>query len=148
MDAPQLHLLLNHVPLFFPLIATLLLASAFIFRSKDLRIASYWLFVVAALFVIPVYKSGERAEHTIKNYPGSSRALIHDHERSAKPAALLLELIGVTSLLLLFVRKLRGSTLISSSLLVAAILLIALMARTAHLGDSFATKRSAPKIQI
>ena len=134
VSAVQIHLLLNHVPLFFSLVAALLLFAALIFKSSDLRYAAYAFFILGALVALLVYKSGHQAEHIAKNYPGMIRSLMKDHERSAFGAMILVESVGFLSLVLCFLKNSRVQALGSWFLLAVSLALILFMARASHLG--------------
>jgi len=138
MNGAQIHLLLNHMPLFLPAIGAGLVAFGLIAKSRDNRNMGAGLILIGAIAAIAVYLTGEGAENILKNYPGSSRLLIEDHAAAALPTLIMLELSGAASLVLLYgsrTKKAFGEKrwVWGMLLLLSAVALIA-VARTAHLG--------------
>lgn len=98
----HVHLLLNHFPIVGAIFGLLLLVYAIAKDSKELKQASYWLFIIIALLAIPVYLSGEQAAEIIHDLPGVSDTFIHEHESVAEQAFIALEILGAISLAGLF----------------------------------------------
>lgn len=94
----HLHLLLNHWPIIVPMVALLLLAFAWLRRSEPTARTGLALLVGAALVVLPVYLTGEAAEHAVDGAPGVTEALIEQHQDAALIAALALGALGAFSL--------------------------------------------------
>jgi hypothetical protein len=138
MNGAQLHLLINHLPVLLPVIGATLIGFGILLASTEHKRIGAWLLVVSALSVIPVYLTGDPAEHIVKNYPEISRLLIHDHENSALLSLIALEITGVASLLLLYdsYYKTRFSLKIRTwiALLLLSLISFVFIARTAHLG--------------
>jgi hypothetical protein len=137
-NAAQVHLLLNHLPVIIPLVAILVFAGSFFLRESAgvVRRIGLCLFVLSAITAIPTYLTGEPAEKIVKNYPNVSRALIHDHEKSAKYSFIAIEIIGAMALLLLLAQK-AGKAIpgaIWGLLFLLSSLMFAHIAWTAHLG--------------
>jgi uncharacterized membrane protein len=138
LNGAQLHLLINHFPVLIPLLGAPVLALGLLRRSETLRDVGGAFLVFGALAAIPVYLTGQPAESVIKNYPGTSRMLIHDHEGVALFALIWAELSGAAALALLLFARL-GKPLARRSWPWVAVILLSLvtfivMARTAHLG--------------
>src|SRR6266542_3751374 len=70
MNATHIHLFLNHIPLISAAVAILLIAIGVVKKSAELKKASLWIFVVAALITIPVYLTGEPADGIIDHRGG------------------------------------------------------------------------------
>ncbi len=91
-NGPQMHLMLNHLPIvgFIFLVPILLLV---IWRGDDRirRLALLGTFVVA-LLAIPAYLTGEPAEEGVEHLPGVTESAIHEHEEAAE-ASLVVALI-------------------------------------------------------
>jgi uncharacterized membrane protein len=138
MNAPQLHLLLNHFPVLIPVIGIFLLLIGILFKLDWLKETAAWFFVLAALFAIPVFLSGEPAEELIEKLPGVSKSLIHEHEEMAEAALIVIEVLGLASLVVAAGVRLK-KTFASRSwawavLLVLSFVTAGLMGWTAHLG--------------
>jgi len=138
MNPAQFHLLVNHLPVLVPAIGSLLAGSGLLLNSKDLRQAGAWLVVLGAVAAIPTYLSGDPAENVLKNYPGTSRLLIKDHESSALVSMILLEFTGAVALL--FAYGTQAKKAFADKRWAWAILLFlsavsfVFVARTAHMG--------------
>jgi hypothetical protein len=135
MNLAHAHLLLNHLPPLGTLFGLLLLGAAAMRRSGELARASLVTFVAAALLALPTYFTGDPAEKLVENLPGVSEAAIGTHEDSAEVSLVAVLALGAFSLAVLWLRRGRDiphGLLIAS--LVAALIVTALLAWTAHLG--------------
>jgi uncharacterized membrane protein len=94
----HVHLLFNHFPIVGAIFGLLLLIVALIRRSDELRLASYWGFIIVALITILVYIAGTHAEEVAHNQLGISKAIIHAHEEVAQQAFIALEILGGLSI--------------------------------------------------
>lgn len=136
MNAPHLHLLLNHVPVLGAAFGLGLLAFGLWRKSDELKKTSFGVFVIAALLAVPVYLSGEPAEEGVESLPGVSKAIIEQHEEAAEVAFTAIIVLGVIALVGLFLFR-RGRvvpTWFTSLMLIASITVSGLMAWTANLG--------------
>ena len=78
-------------------------------KSAELKKVSFGVFVLAALFTIPVYLTGEGAEEIVETYEESSHDVIHEHEETAEKVIWGMGLLGVLALGgLLFFRSFSG----------------------------------------
>lgn len=136
MNTAHIHLLLNHIPLIGASVGFLLLAGGMLKKSTDLKKASLWIFVIAALIAIPVYLSGEPAEKIVEHLPGISEPIIEQHESAALLSLVAFEILGVVSLVVLFLsRRAAEVTKVSAAAVLAlAVIALGLMARAANLG--------------
>lgn len=135
MNASQIHLALNHVPLFFSLIGGAILLYGFIKKSDSIKIMSLYFMIAAALFTIPVYLTGDGAEEMIEKLPGVSESMIHEHEEMAEIGLIIIIITGIAALGSLVLKK--KASLLKVGLILSVILSFAsfgVMAQTAHLG--------------
>jgi uncharacterized membrane protein len=136
MNAAHIHLLLNHIPLIGTAFAILLFVAGIVRKSAELKKASMWIFVIAALITIPVFLSGEPAEEIVEHLPGVSEPIIEQHERAALFTLIVIEVLGAVSLAGLFFS--RRSTdfpkLLAGAVLGIAVVAGGAMAWTANLG--------------
>jgi uncharacterized membrane protein len=84
MNAAQLHLALNHAPLFFSLCGGLILIAGMIRNHPFTRQLGLCFLVAAALFTIPVFLTGEGTEELVEKMPGVAENAIGQHEDWAK----------------------------------------------------------------
>jgi uncharacterized membrane protein len=136
MNPAHVHLLLNHLPLIGSGIGILLLALGAVRKSGELKKTSLWIFVIAALVAIPVFLTGEPAEHIVEHLPGVAEPIIEQHEQAALFSLIAMEALGVISLAGLFVsrRSTDVSKLFAAIALGVSIIAAGLMGWTANLG--------------
>ena len=136
MNPTHLHLLLNHAPVFGTIFGLALLAFALWRKSEELKNTALGVFVVFTLLAVPVYLTGEPAEHAVKLLPGISKPIIEKHEDAAAIAFTGIVVLGVVALagLLLFRRTKIMPVWFSLIMLAAALIVGGLMAWTANLG--------------
>ena len=135
MNASQIHLALNHVPLFFSIIGGFVLIYGFIRKNESIKILSLYFMIVAALFTIPVYLTGEGTEELVEKLPGVSEGMIEEHEEMAKIGLIIIIITGVAALGALVLKK--KATILKPVLILCAIFSFAafgVFAQTAHLG--------------
>ena len=98
MNADHLHLVLNHAPLFGVLFGVIALAFALVRRSDDVVRLGLGLILIAGLFVVPTYFSGEEAEDVVEAVAGVSHARIEAHEDAGKLATIGTGALGLLAL--------------------------------------------------
>ncbi|HEX4875179.1 MAG TPA: DUF2231 domain-containing protein [Chitinophagaceae bacterium] len=135
MNPAQIHLALNHAPLFLSIIGGLLLLLGLIRKNESYKTISLYMLVAAGLFTIPVYLTGEGTEELVENLPGVNEAAIGEHEEMAKISLVIIAVTGAVALAGLLLRK---NAAVGKILIVAAVILslasFGTMAQTAHLG--------------
>jgi hypothetical protein len=99
MNAAHFHLVTNHLPAIGAGFAFLVLLIGIWFKSGAVQKTALALFVLVALFSIPVYLSGGAAEELVERLPGVAKGAIETHEESAVIALIAVEVLGVLSLL-------------------------------------------------
>ncbi len=135
MNAAQIHLALNHAPLFLSLIGGLLLILAIVRKNDLLTSISLFMLVAAALFTAPVFLTGEGTEEMVEKTIGVNEMAIESHEDMAKIALIVIIITGVLALGGVLLRK-KASF---AKILLPVVVLFSLasfgtMAQTAHLG--------------
>jgi uncharacterized membrane protein len=135
MNASQIHLALNHVPLFFSINGGLILLFGLFRKNESIKILSLYFLIAAAVFTVPVYLTGEGTEEIVEEIPGVSENLIGRHETMANIGLIVILFTGVAALVALIFRK--RTSLLKFALTACVILSFAsfgIMAQTAHLG--------------
>jgi uncharacterized membrane protein len=94
MNAAQIHLLSNHIPLALPFIGILILLISIFIKSDIAKRIGYLILVLGGLFTVPTFLSGEGAEEIVEQI-GRSHDLIHEHEESAETFAYLNYLLAL-----------------------------------------------------
>jgi uncharacterized membrane protein len=135
MNAAQIHLALNHVPLILSVTGGLILLFGMIRKNESIKTLSLYLLVAAAIVAIPVFLSGEGTEELVEKLPGVSETNIEEHEEMAKTSMVIIIITGIVALAGLFLKRIASvARLVLIATLVLSFVSFAAMAQTAHLG--------------
>lgn len=135
MNAAQIHLALNHAPLFLSLIGGGILLLGMIKKNESFKNLSLYFLIVAAVFTIPVFLTGEGTEELVEHLPGVNENAIEEHEEMAKISLIIISIMGGLALVGLFVRnKASMIRILFSGLVLLSLGSFVTMAQTAHLG--------------
>ena len=135
MTAVHLHLLINHAPLLTALAGLALLAAGLGRRSSELTAAALVALLLAALLGGVSFLSGERAEHTVEDLPGTDPEILERHEEAAETARLGLIAQGLVALgALLRLRRPRERRWWLGLAAAAGLITALLLARTMNIG--------------
>lgn len=105
----HLHLMLNHMPLLGALAAALLLVWGLVRRSPEVVRVGLIATVLVALLTIPVYLTGEPAEHRLRDLvPDIDRDIAHDHEERAETAFIAILVTGALAVIALWRGRATG----------------------------------------
>lgn len=102
MNGAHLHLVVNHLPIVGVIIGTLVLLTGFVLRKKQVKETALGIFIFASITAIVAFLTGEEAEETVEHVSGISETLIHIHEEFAETFLILSIILGVISLITLF----------------------------------------------
>ncbi|MBI2730168.1 MAG: hypothetical protein HYX40_05355 [Sphingobacteriales bacterium] len=135
MNAAQIHLALNHIPVLFSVTGAVLLIIALLRKNDLLKITAAYLLVGAAVFAIPVFLTGEGTEELVEELPGVSASIIEQHESIAKISLIIILITGIIALagIILKNKEKFFKNIVRLSLLLALIS-FGTLAQTAHLG--------------
>lgn len=137
LTSAQIHLAVNHLPVFAVLLATATLALAAVTRRASTRNSGLGLLVFAALSTLPAYLSGEGAEEIVEHRPGVSEALIKRHEEAADRALAVTVAAGflaAAALLAVRLRCERAVRILSAVAWLSSLASTGLIGQVAHLG--------------
>ena len=129
MSATQLHLALNHLPLFGTAIAIVLFLWALVARSRDLTTAALVLTLVCGIAGFVAKQSGEAAEEQVEHLPWAGEELIHEHEEAGEWAFYLLGLAGLGAAVALV--RMRGGKEARVEAMIVGVLTLVAFAATA-----------------
>tara|TARA_R110002033_G_scaffold77030_1_gene128720 strand:- start:30237 stop:30725 length:489 start_codon:yes stop_codon:yes gene_type:complete len=104
MNDAHFHLVVNHLPIVGVLIGFLVLLAGLIMKKPQIKNAALGIFIFSALTAIVAFLTGEGAEEIVENLPGISETLIHKHEEYAELFLAMMQILGVTSLITLFLQ--------------------------------------------
>lgn len=139
MNGAQLHLAINHLPVFGMLIGTLILAYGWATRRAPQRDTALAVLALTALSALPAYYTGEPAEDVVEHRPGVTRSAIHEHEEAGEFALVLALAAGAAAAGCFYVSRREGLRVryerpATTVVLLLSVLSSATLLRTAHLG--------------
>lgn len=135
MDGTHFHLVFTHAVVWFSLAGVLVLAWSLLRKSSDARTIGLGMILGASLLAIPVYLTGEEAEHTVEEY-GVSHDIIHEHEEAAELTFIGLEVLGMAALMALLLGMRGKETSITPTVvvLILGLVVVVMTLRVAGLG--------------
>ncbi|HTK31263.1 MAG TPA: DUF2231 domain-containing protein [Candidatus Saccharimonadaceae bacterium] len=137
MNAPQLHLMLNHVPVLGVIFAAAALSAGLWWRRGSLMRFGLFTIIAASIAAMPVFFSGGASEDAVERLAGVQKPMIEQHEDAATAASVGLAVLGITALFVLIrYRKRTMPAPAVASVLAGTLVLAAVLAWTAHLGGS------------
>jgi len=137
MNPSELHLAINHLPLFSTLFGSLILLAGLIFRKEILNLTAYILIIVGMVGALLSVYTGEEAEELVEDYfPEISHEIIHEHEEAAEGARNLSIALGVLSLIAIYFNRTKRPVerLFSWLVLAGSIIGTVMLMRAAHTG--------------
>jgi len=137
LTSAQIHLAVNHLPVFATLLAAVTLGLAAVTRRAGTRNLGLGLLVFAAASALPAYFSGEGAEKIVENRPGVTEALIERHEEAAGRAlavTIAAGLLAAAALVAVRLQREQAIRTLFAAALVSSLASTGLMGQVAHLG--------------
>jgi uncharacterized membrane protein len=136
MNDAHFHLVINHLPIIVPIVGAIVLIIGLLFNQEVVKRVAYLLFILGAIATFPTMNSGEGAEEVVEHLPGISHDLIHEHEEKAEFFAILSYLLGVISIVALWVswKRKKYATMTSALVLVFSIVVLFFGSQTATSG--------------
>ncbi len=149
MDATHIHLILTHVPIVGTLIGIGILAYGYFSKNDDIKKVSLMLLFLMALVTIPVFISGEKAEHSVEHLAGVSEVFIEEHEELAEKAIWLMGLMGLLSIsgFIALQKNLPFAKILTMSTLVVSLLTFGIFAKVGNLGGQIRHSEIRDKAQ-
>jgi uncharacterized membrane protein len=150
MDGTHIHLLLNHVPTIGFVVAVGFYLVSLVSGSRDIKLASLALMVGVALATIPAYVTGNMASAHIQDVPDVEQSTIATHEGAAFLAMIVIQFTGAIAWLAVWALRRTGrvSTLTDVSVLVLAVVALALVAGAANLGGNIRHTEIRPEQEV
>ncbi|CAN5124867.1 hypothetical protein BH09BAC5_BH09BAC5_18940 [soil metagenome] len=136
MNQTHIHLLINHLPIFGSILGGLVLVHGLWTKSNQTKIAAYNVLIISSLGAVIAYLTGEAAEETVENLQGISKTMLDQHEDASVFALVALIVLGVASLIGLFLTLKKSSFTRTIAVVTLFISLISfgIIARTGYLG--------------
>jgi len=141
MNGANYHLLVNHFPIFLPLVGAICVFAGLLFKHSFTQRLGYVFFVVGALTTAMAMGSGEEAEEVVEGL-GVSHDLIHEHEEKAELLALVNYVLGALALVGLWLswKAHKLAALASYIILAVAVFSLSLVNGVGHSGGEIMHK--------
>ena len=136
MNQTHIHLLITHLPIFGSMLGGIVLAHGLWTKSNQIIIAAYYVLIISSLGAGIAYLTGEGAEESVEHLQGVAKANIEQHKDFAVFALIALIILGLASVLGLFIslRKMQLTRTTAFVILLISIISFGLVARTGYLG--------------
>ena len=136
MNQTHIHLLIKHLPIFGSMLGGIVLAHGLWTKSNQTIIAAYYVLIISSLGAGIAYLTGEGAEESVEHLQGVAKANIEQHKDFAVFALIALIILGLASVLGLFIslRKMQLTRTTAFVILLISIISFGLVARTGYLG--------------
>lgn len=136
MNGAHWHLVVNHLPIIFPIVGVIVMITGLISKSEVVKRTAFMIFVFGALAAIAAMNTGEGAEEVVEKINGVTENFIESHEETAGTFAILSYIIGGISLLGLWAsfKQKTFSSIISISTLIFAFVVLFFAKQTGTTG--------------
>ncbi len=99
MNGAHWHLVVNHLPIIFPIVGVIVMITGLISKSEVVKRTAFMIFILGTLAAIAAMTTGEGAEDVVEKISGVTEDYIKSHEETAEKFALLSYILGGISLL-------------------------------------------------
>lgn len=122
MNGAHWHLVLNHLPIIFPIVGVIILITGLISKSEAVKRMAFMIFILGAFTAMAAIITGEDAEEVVEKISGVSESYIEIHEETSEIFAILSYILGGISFLGLWVsfKQKTSASIISIGVLVIA----------------------------
>ena len=136
MNGAHWHLVVNHLPIIFPIVGVIVMITGLISKSEAVKRTAFMIFILGALAAIAAMNTGEGAEEVVENINGVSENFIESHEEAAETFAILSYILGGISLLGLWAsfKQKSFSSIISIATLIFAFVVLFFAKQTGTTG--------------
>lgn len=99
MNGAHWHLVVNHLPIIFPIVGLIVLITGIVSKSEAVKRAAFMIFILGALAALTAMSTGEGAEEVVEKISGVTENYIEKHEETVETFALFSYILGGISLL-------------------------------------------------
>ena len=99
MNDAHWHLVVNHLPIVFPMLGVIVMITGIISKSEAVKRTAFMIFMLGALAAIAAMTTGEGAEEVAEKINGVTESYIKTHEELAETFALLSYVLGGISII-------------------------------------------------
>ena len=140
MNPAHWHLAVNHLPIIGGMFASLILTYGIVFKNESIIRLSYKLFVLAAVFSFIASQTGDKAEEYLKSLNAIELNYLEVHVQAADIANYAAIGLGILSLLILLVARIRNFRAMPWMILGLSLVVTVLMVRAGNLGGEITHK--------
>ena len=94
MNRAHWHLVVNHLPIVFPVAGLVVILTGLISKSEAVKRTAYLIFIIGALSALAAMATGDGAEEVVEKITVVSKEYIESHEETAETFALLSYVLG------------------------------------------------------
>jgi len=127
MNGAHWHLVVNHLPIIFPVVGVIVMITGLVSKSEAVKRTAFMIFIFGALAAIAAMNTGEGAEEVVvEKINGVTENYIESHEETAETFAILSYILAGISLLGLwssFKQKIFSNIISIGSLVFAFVVL-------------------------
>jgi uncharacterized membrane protein len=136
MNSAHWHLLVNHLPIIFPIVGAMVMVMGIISKSEAVKRTAFTIFIIGALTSIAAMSTGEGAEEVLEKIDGAASPFIGIHEETAETFAVLSYILGGISVLGLWVsfKKEKFSLIVSIVTLIFSLVVLFFAKQTGTTG--------------
>lgn len=136
MNGAHWHLVVNHLPIIFPIVGVIVMITGFISKSEAVKRTAFMIFIFGALAAKTAMSTGESAEEVVEKINGVTENYIENHEETAETFAILGYFLGGISLFGLWAsfKQKSFSTIISIATLIFAFVVLFFAKQTGTTG--------------
>ena len=116
---PELHLMLNHIPILGTIFAGIVIVWGMFRRSADILRFGLGATVVLAAVTYPIFLTGHEAEEQLEHESWFNDERVHEHEERAESALVATLITGVVALFTLW--RARGGKPLTTTLVGASL---------------------------
>jgi uncharacterized membrane protein len=99
MNGAHFHLVINHLPIIFPLVGAIVLVTGLVSKSEAVKRTAFMIFILGAMSAFAAMATGEGAEEIVEKIGGIEESMIKTHKEASKVFALLSYFLGLLSVL-------------------------------------------------
>ncbi|MBK7689822.1 MAG: hypothetical protein IPK62_07045 [Bacteroidetes bacterium] len=99
MNGAHWHLMVNHLPIIFPIVGVIVMITGLTSKSEAVKRTAYLIFILGAFATIVAMTTGEGAEEVVEQLNGVTENQLNNHEEIAEKFAILAYILGGISLL-------------------------------------------------
>lgn len=149
MNEAHFHLVVNHLPIIFPIVGVIVMITGLIFKSDAVKRTAFLIFIIGSLTSIVAMTSGEGAEEIVKKISGVTENYIERHEESAELFSILTYILGGLSILGLWasIKQNTFSNIANISILILALVVIYFGKETGTTGGEIRHNEIRPNYQ-